>query len=123
MIVNEINYTINISKVDETGSRLGKVFLHFHQKLYYERTFWSKFSNRTMELSISIDFTTISRCHCSGNTAIIKPSEISNSSSAVITDIINLTFDKDYLYSIEGWNRVSQNYWKRNLTKYFLLEA
>ncbi len=43
-----------------------------------------------------------------GNCAVIKPSEISHSTSALITEMINNEFDKNYIYCINGGVRTSE---------------
>jgi len=44
-----------------------------------------------------------------GNTAILKPSEISSNTSALLEKIINNTFDSDYIKVIEGDASISQS--------------
>lgn len=43
-----------------------------------------------------------------GNTCLIKPSEISHHTSALITDLINSNFDRKYLHAIVGDAQVSE---------------
>lgn len=43
-----------------------------------------------------------------GNCAILKPSELAVKTSEVVTDLINKTFDKSYITSIEGGVETSQ---------------
>lgn len=43
-----------------------------------------------------------------GNTVILKPSELSPNTSALIADLINSNFEQEYLYAIEGGVEVTQ---------------
>jgi len=46
-----------------------------------------------------------------GNQVVVKPSELTPNTSAVIAKIISETFDKNHVKVVEGGIEVSQNYW------------
>jgi len=54
-----------------------------------------------------------------GNTAILKPSEISSNTSKILKKIINTTFDSDYIHILEGDAKVTQSLLKLSFDHIF----
>jgi len=54
-----------------------------------------------------------------GNTAILKPSEISSNTSKILKKLINSTFDSDYIHVFEGDAKVTQSLLKLDFDHIF----
>ncbi|WP_125152960.1 aldehyde dehydrogenase [Clostridium rectalis] len=102
-VINEINHTISHLKKWCRVEKVKTPWIHFPGKSYIlKEPYGNILIIGPWNYPFHLIFAPIIGAMSAGNCIIIKPSEISNNVSKVITNIINKNFSSSFIYSYEG---------------------
>ncbi|PHR46072.1 MAG: aldehyde dehydrogenase [Fluviicola sp.] len=83
--------------------RVGTNLINFPAKSYiYPEPIGSSLIIGAWNYPFQLSFAPVIAAIAAGNTVVLKPSEVPSATSAIISQIVNDTFDKKYFYVVEG---------------------
>lgn len=92
----------NLSKWSKR-KKVGTNLINFPAKSYiYPEPIGSSLIIGAWNYPFQLSFAPVIAAIAAGNTVVLKPSEVPSATSAIISQIVNDTFDKKYFYVVEG---------------------